>query len=71
MAEPHTTPGEHDTPVVQPGKPTPDDPRKEAPIKDPPVNPEHDIDEPEPVRQARDREEKGSRILYDEDRVPG
>jgi hypothetical protein len=35
MAEPHTTPGEHDVP-------TPDDPRKEAPIKDPPVNPERD-----------------------------
>ena len=52
MAEPHTTPGEHDIPVFQPGKPTPDDPRKEAPIKDPPVNPDRDIEEPEPVRQA-------------------
>jgi hypothetical protein len=42
MAQPHTTPGEHDAPVVPPGKPTPDDPRKETPIKDPPVNPDRD-----------------------------
>lgn len=52
----------------QPGKPTPEDPRKDAPIKDPPVDPEHDIDEPEPVREAGDKKD---RILYDETRVPG
>lgn len=57
MAEPNTTPG----------KPTPDDPRKDAPIKDPPVHPEHDIDQPEPVRRARDDD----KVLYDESRVPG
>jgi hypothetical protein len=55
-------------PRTTPGKPTPDDPRKDAPIKDPPVHPEHDNDGPEPVREARG---DGSRILYDEDRVPG
>jgi len=48
-----------------PGKPTPDDPRKDAPIKDPPVYPEHDVDEPEPVREA------GDKVIYDESRVPG
>ncbi len=68
MAEPHTTPGERDVPVFQPGKPTPDDPRKEAPIKDPPVNPDHDVEEPEPVRQATEGKD---RILYEEGRAPG
>jgi hypothetical protein len=68
MPDPRTTPNEHDVPVVQPGQPTPDDPRKEAPIKDPPVNPEHDGPNA-PVRQA----ENGSadRVIYDESRVPG
>jgi len=59
MAEPSTT-------NPNPGKPTPDDRRKDAPIKDPPVNPEHDVDEPEPVREA-----SGDRVLFDENRVPG
>jgi hypothetical protein len=53
-------------PDPRPGKPTPEDPRNDTPIKDPPVNPEHDIDEPEPVREA-----SGDRVLYDENRVPG
>ncbi|MEJ1960210.1 MAG: hypothetical protein WDO56_01110 [Gammaproteobacteria bacterium] len=52
MQEPHTTPNEHDAPVFQPGQPTPDDPRKDSPVQDPPVNPDRDIEEPEPVRQA-------------------
>ncbi len=68
MTQPHTTPGEHDVPIFQPGKPTPDDPRKEAPIKDPPVDPDRDVEEPEPVRQA---DEGSDRVLYDENRVPG
>ena len=55
MAEPNTTPG----------KPTPEDPRQDAPIKDPPVHPEHDIEEPKPTRRAEDK------VLYDENRVPG
>jgi hypothetical protein len=53
-------------PDPRPGKPTPEDPRNDTPIKDPPVNPEHDVDEPEPVREAG-----GDRVLYDENRVPG
>ncbi len=37
-------PQEHDVPTFQPGQPTPDDPRKEAPMKDPPLHEEHDIE---------------------------
>jgi hypothetical protein len=46
----------------------------------PPVNPDHDIEEPEPVRQAGERRELGGieapnpspdRVLYDENRAPG
>lgn len=76
MPDPRTTPNEHDVPVVQPGQPTPDDPRKEAPIKDPPVNPDHDGPDA-PVRIADDEDEgdsqepSGSRVLYDESRAPG
>ncbi|MEJ0037289.1 MAG: hypothetical protein WDO68_14620 [Gammaproteobacteria bacterium] len=68
MPEPRTTPREHDVPAFQPGKPAPDDPRKESPMKDPPVNPDHDIEDPEPVRQAGGA---GDQVLYDENRVPG
>jgi hypothetical protein len=44
------------------------------------VNPDHDIEEPEPVRQAGERRELGGieapnpspdRVLYDENRAPG
>ena len=63
MPEPHTTPKEHDVPVVQPGQPTPDDPRQESPMKDPPVHPDHDIE--------RAPRTAGERVLYDENRVPG
>jgi hypothetical protein len=35
-----------------PPLPTPEDPRQNEPIHDPPVDPEHDIERPEPVRQA-------------------
>jgi hypothetical protein len=62
MPEPRTTPNEHDKPVFQPttpGVPTPEDPRQREPIKDPPVDPEHD--------QPR----SADNILYDESRKPG
>jgi hypothetical protein len=55
---PRTTPSEHDKPVFQPGNPgtpTPEDPRQNEPIQDPPVDPE----------QA-----KGN-VLFDENRKPG
>ena len=72
MPEPQT-PKEHDVPTFQPGRPTPDDPRKEAPMKDPPLHPEHDIE-----RAPRSAEPGGietpdsspDRVLYDEDRAP-
>lgn len=43
MPGPNTTPNEHDKPVFQPttpGTPTPEDPRQNEPIQDPPVDPE-------------------------------
>jgi len=84
MPDPRTNPNEHDVPVVQPGKPTPDDPRKEAPMRDPPVNPEHDGPDA-PVRTDDDAGERRldqlegiaapepspDRVIYDESRVPG
>ena len=36
----------------KPSTPTPEDPREREPIHDPPVDPEHDIEQIEPVRQA-------------------
>ena len=57
MPEPHTTPNEHDVPVFQPGQPTPDDPRKDSPVQDPPLHPEHDIERA--PRQAGDSSELG------------
>ena len=80
MPESQTTPKEHDVPTFQPGRPTPEDPRKESPMKDPPVNPEHDIEHAPPVRQAGEPKELGGveapdpspdRVLYDENRAPG
>lgn len=48
----------------KPSTPTPEDPRQREPIHDPPVNPEHDIDEDEPVRQANeDRSDNG--VVFD------
>jgi hypothetical protein len=79
MPDPRTNPKEHDVPTFQPGRPTPDDPRKEAPMKDPPVNPEQDAPEA-PVRQADVLAElengmrappSPDRVIYDESRVPG
>jgi hypothetical protein len=53
MPEPHTTPQEHDKPAFQPGAPTPEDPRQNEPIQDPPMDPEHDdVERINPVRQA-------------------
>ncbi|HEU4627087.1 MAG TPA: hypothetical protein VFS52_20160 [Steroidobacteraceae bacterium] len=56
MPEPRTPPNEHDKPVFQPttpGAPTPEDPRQNEPIHDPPVDPEHDETERQnPVRRA-------------------
>jgi hypothetical protein len=57
MPEPRTTPKEHDKPVFEPGSPTPEDPRQREPIRDPPVDPEHDdVKRINPVRQAEDVE---------------
>jgi hypothetical protein len=76
MPDPRTNPKEHDVPTFQPGRPTPEDPRKEAPMKDPPVNPEHD-GPGAPVRQGDDAggeaapDPSPDRVLYDENRVPG
>jgi len=36
----------------QPTLPTPEDPREKEPIHDPPVDPERDINQKEPVRKA-------------------
>lgn len=72
MPEPNTTPHEHDVPTFQPGQPTPDDPRKESPMKDPPRHEEHDIERA--PRQAQTIDKQGgdaSRVLYDENRAPG
>ena len=64
MPTPQTTPNEHDVPTFQPGQPTPDDPRKDAPMTDPPLHEEHDIERA--PRTAAD----GSKVLFDENRVP-
>jgi hypothetical protein len=83
MPEPRTTPNEHDKPVFQPttpGAPTPEDPRQREPIKDPPIDPEHDdIERENPVRQAGENDiERGAgtarstdNIVFDENRKPG
>jgi hypothetical protein len=85
MTEPQTTPREHDKPIFQPGNPTPEDPRQNEPIQDPPVDPEHDeIERINPVRQAGDVErgidERGtsgietvndSPVVFDENRAVG
>jgi hypothetical protein len=53
MPEPGTTPTTPEKPGFQPGTPTPEDPRQNEPIHDPPVDPEHDdVERVNPVRQA-------------------
>lgn len=53
MPEPRTTPKERDKPAFQPGTPTPEDPRENEPIQDPPIDPEHDdVERVNPVRQG-------------------
>ena len=43
------------TPTPHPNTPTPEDPRQNEPIRDPPVDPEHDdVERLNPVRQAGD-----------------
>jgi hypothetical protein len=51
------TPARSEDPRPQP---TPEDPRKNAPVKDPPVDPEHDAQK-EPVRQANSNENEKTR----------
>jgi hypothetical protein len=56
MTQPRNpSPGERDRGrrAGTPSPPTPEDPRQNEPMHDPPVNPEHDIEREEPVRQAR------------------
>jgi hypothetical protein len=68
------TPNERDVPVFQPGMPTPEDPRQESPMRDPPVDPEHDVDEKPPVKQAggvKATDPSPDRVLYDENKTPG
>lgn len=60
MPQPHT-----------PSTPTPEDPRQNEPMHDPPVNPEHDIDEEEPVRRAEDggaRDLASDAVVFDADK---
>lgn len=64
MPTPNTTPNEPDKPAFQPstptpsGTPTPEDPRQNEPIQDPPIDPEHDdIERVNPVRQGRNNVE--------------
>jgi hypothetical protein len=79
MPEPRTTPQEHDKPVFQPttpGSPTPEDPRENEPIQDPPVDPEHDG---VPRRAGGDNDvERGvgtprstDNVVFDENHKPG
>jgi hypothetical protein len=69
MPDPRTSPRERDKPAFQPGTPTPEDPRQNEPIHDPPVNPEHDDGErPTPTRQAEDATNP---IVFDESRPVG
>ena len=70
MPEPQTTPNEHDKPVFQPGKPTPEDPRQNTPVEDPPVHPEHDdVERVSGGQQADDP--SPDRVLFDENRTIG
>lgn len=69
MPDPRTTPGEREQPGFRPGTPTPEDPRQNEPIHDPPVDPEHDdVERVKPVRQAEDPAES---IVFDETRPVG
>jgi hypothetical protein len=52
---------------VNPSTPTPEDPREKEPIHDPPVDPERDIGQDEPVRQAEGPQD--GEVLFDADEV--
>ena len=77
MPDPRTNPNEREKPAFQPGTPTPEDPRQNEPIHDPPVDPEHDdIERTNPTRQAEDVERVGGKapadsIVFDETRPTG
>ena len=75
MPDPRTTPGEREKPGFQPGTPTPEDPRQNEPIHDPPVDPEHDDVERAPARHAPDAPAGGKDpaepIVFDETRPVG
>ena len=42
----------------QPTTPTPEDPREKDPVRDPPVDPEHDIENPDDVVFDADETER-------------
>jgi len=79
MPAPRTTPKERDKPAFQPGTPTPEDPRQNEPIHDPPVDPEHDdVERENPVRRAEDlerdvggKDSAADSIIFDETRPVG
>lgn len=78
MPEPRTTPKEREKPTSQPGTPTPEDPRQNEPIHDPPVDPEHDdVERLKPGRQIEDIErdaggkDPSESIIFDETRPVG
>lgn len=53
MTSPRTdSPPERRAEAPQPSTPMPEDPREREPIHDPPVDPEHDIEQDDRVRQA-------------------
>jgi hypothetical protein len=69
MHQEPTTPGTAQ-PNPPPSTPTPEDPREREPIHDPPVNPEHDIEQETPVRQA-EKDPSPDRVVFDENKTPG
>jgi hypothetical protein len=78
MPDPRTNPQEREQPAFQPGTPTPEDPRQNEPIHDPPVDPEHDdVERIKPVRQADDvkrnagAKDPAAPIVFDETRPVG
>lgn len=77
MPDPRTNPKEREKPAFQPGTPTPEDPRQNEPIHDPPIDPEHDdVERIKPTRQAEDVEratgtKDGDAVVFDETRPVG
>jgi hypothetical protein len=61
-------------PTPTPGTPTPEDPREREPIHDPPVDPEHDVERDQPVRQANPGVESPDpapdQVIFDESKTP-